>query len=140
MKHGNDTRENIRKLRLLRLLCAYSVFMLMLFALLIVFLEKRSITKIKTEQLISEPTTEYILVRADGDSEGDIVQPEETPVRYTVREHMGRIGVFSEEGKLVSVIDVYVKTLPEADRRMLGEGFEIIGQDQLNALIQDYDS
>ena len=59
---------------------------------------------------------------------------------YTVKEHSGIIGIFDQEGALVRVIEVYTKTLPEADRRLLGEGFEIVGDDQLNSIIEDYSS
>ena len=51
---------------------------------------------------------------------------------------MDKIGVFSEDGSLVMVIDVYVKTLPEADKRLLGEGFEVVGRSALNAVVEDY--
>ena len=46
----------------------------------------------------------------------------------------------ASENTLLRIIEVYTKTLPEADRRLLGEGFEIVGDDQLNSIIEDYSS
>ena len=57
---------------------------------------------------------------------------------YTVRTHMGVIGIFNSGGELIRTIDVYIKVLPEADRRMLEEGFEVVGKQQLNSIIEDY--
>ena len=57
---------------------------------------------------------------------------------YTVKEYFGRIGIFKSDGALMQVLEVYVKTLPEADKRLLGEGFEIVGKKQLNSIIEDY--
>ena len=82
--------------------------------------------------------TEYVYVVKD---EIKDTEPQETDTDkiYTVREHMGRIGIFDESGALVRVLEVYVRTLPEADKRMLKEGFEVVGTKQLNAIIEDYD-
>lgn len=82
--------------------------------------------------------TEYVYVVKD---EIKDTEPQETDTDkiYTVREHMGMIGIFDESGALVRVLEVYVRTLPEADKRMLKEGFEVVGTKQLNAIIEDYD-
>ena len=71
---------------------------------------------------------------------------EDTPVdtiptnKYFVKEYMGMIGIFDEENTLLRIIEVYTKTLPEADRRLLEEGFEITNEKQLASIIQDYSS
>ena len=57
---------------------------------------------------------------------------------YMVKEYFGRIGIFNSDGALLQVLEVYVKTLPEADKRLLGEGFEIVGKKRLNSIIEDY--
>ena len=51
---------------------------------------------------------------------------------------MGRIGIFSSDGTLIEMIDVYVKTLPIADRSLLEEGFEVVGKQRLYSIIEDY--
>ena len=82
--------------------------------------------------------TEYVYVVKDEikDTETETTEKEKI---YLVREHMNKIGIFDESGTLIKVLEVYIKTLPEADKRMLDEGFEVIGEKQLNAIIEDYD-
>lgn len=82
--------------------------------------------------------TEYIYVVKDETKDTE-TKDLDTDKIYTVREHMGRIGIFDESGALVRVLEVYVRTLPEADKRMLTEGFDVVGIKQLNAIIEDYD-
>ena len=57
---------------------------------------------------------------------------------YLIKEYRGQIGIFSAEGKLLEIIDTYVKTLPEADRALLGEGISVKTKAELNSLIEDY--
>ena len=68
---------------------------------------------------------------------GDIFE-EDDQEKYLVKEHMKMIGIFLPDGKLHKVLEVYVETLPEADRRLLEEGFEIIGKTKLNSISEDY--
>jgi hypothetical protein len=81
--------------------------------------------------------TEYVYV--DRPTE-DSTQTYETITEqtYVVREYMQRIGIFLTDGTLVKVIEVNTKTLPEADRRLLEEGFQIVGKQQLYSIIEDY--
>lgn len=60
------------------------------------------------------------------------------PRGYLVQEYHGQIGIFSSDGTLLEILDTYVKTLPEADRALLGEGIWIETREALNALIEDY--
>lgn len=60
--------------------------------------------------------------------------------QWTVREYGEKIGVFDEADELIDIIDVYTKTLPEADRLMLKEGIVIDSEKELNSLIEDYSS
>ena len=48
--------------------------------------------------------------------------------------------VRNENGELVKLLEIYTKTLPEADRRLLREGIRITSIDALDALIEDYTS
>jgi len=60
---------------------------------------------------------------------------------YVLREHQGRIGVFTgNAGEPDMVLDVLVKYLPEYDRQILGEGIPVDSYEQLVALIEDYTS
>ena len=66
--------------------------------------------------------------------------PEDTkePVTFTVKELDGKIAIYGENDKLIKVIDVYVMTLPKADREMLKEGIKVTTEYELYSLIQDY--
>ncbi len=57
---------------------------------------------------------------------------------WLVKEYEKRVAIFLEDGTLFDVLEVYVKTLPEADRRMLGEGIVIETEDELRSIIEDY--
>lgn len=57
---------------------------------------------------------------------------------WIIREYEGRIGIFSEGGVLLDVIDVYVKTLPETDKNLLRDGIRITSDQALRAIIEDY--
>ena len=64
--------------------------------------------------------------------------PEEASEGYLIKEYRGQIGVFSENGTLLEVIDTYIKTLPEADRALLGEGISVKTKSELYSVIEDY--
>ena len=133
MKSSNCSRINF----ILKITAIYAIAMLLILviSLIIVFKTHNTTEVINQEKLIQ---TEYIYVVKDEptDAETETVDTEKI---YTVRAHMGKIGIFDQNGTLIKVLEVYVKTLPEADKRMLEEGFEVIGTKQLNAIIEDYD-
>ena len=62
----------------------------------------------------------------------------EPDMSFTVKSYEGKIGVFTSEGKLIETIEVYVKTLPKADRDMLEEGIKVKNNKELDSLIEDY--
>lgn len=67
--------------------------------------------------------------------------PETDPAEiggFWVRAYAGRIGIFSEEGELRFVIDTYIKSLPKADRDLLGEGVYVANRSDLSDLIEAY--
>ncbi len=58
--------------------------------------------------------------------------------KYTVKEYNDKIAIFKENcDDPVKSLDVYVFTLPESDRKMLKNGFEII-EDEIESVIEDY--
>ncbi len=132
--------ERKYKLKILRIMAIYSL------AMLAMILFSLSFSKNKSSYIPSEddnsyvPQTEYVYIKVE-DNVGDNESEEMTDniEKYIMREYMGKIGVFSEDGILLYSLDIYIKTLPEADRRLLGEGIEIFGKEALNELIQDYD-
>ena len=85
--------------------------------------------------------TEHIYVWVGGDmSTSDIAQTTVDEYIRILKEYEGKIGIFNEAGSLVDMIDVYVKTLPETDRRLLKEGIILFSEDELRSLIEDYSS
>ena len=119
-----------------------SLYALLILVALIFFLS----TNKKTPQAAVEQSD--TAEASDTLSEYVYVTPDKTPstessaeteeVVYTVKSYMGKIGIFTADGKLIDVLEVYVKTLPEADIRLLEEGFQVVGQAELNSIIEDY--
>jgi len=123
----------------LRIMSLYAVISLSVTVVAIFLTDDKS--ELQINQTITTETveTEYVYVKSDRTYPSDTAESTEQSETYTVREYNEKIGVFSSDGILVRTVDVYVKTLPEADRRMLREGIEITGEKQLNSLIEDYD-
>ena len=62
-----------------------------------------------------------------------------SPVLYTLRVHEGRIGIFTPgEPSPTEVMEIWVFTLPLADRRALAEGIPIHSEEELHARIEDF--
>ena len=135
MKHTDKTNE--KRTTLLKIMAAYASVMLLILIAAVANAKEQGDTVIET--VINERTnTEYIYVSKDSVPSTDKSDIFEDSERYLIKEYMGKIGIFNAEGSLIDVIEVYTKTLPEADRRLLGEGFEVVGKKQLNSIIEDY--
>ena len=125
---------------ILRVMAVYAVAMLgLLLTALLLRIPSKEPTPQKIIQTVVEKEYVY-LTQEDADTqynEGTDTSTSQDET-YTVKEYFGRIGIFKSDGALMRVLEVYVKTLPEADKRLLGEGFEIVGKKQLNSIIEDY--
>ncbi len=73
-----------------------------------------------------------------GDTIAGLALTEDEEPVFILREHEGVIGVFDSSGVLTDLIDVQVRSLPEADRNMLAEGIYAFSKQELIALIEDY--
>ena len=133
---------NKEKNETLMIMAAYSVLTLVILAVCVSSLVARIKDSRQTPSY--ETVIEYVYIHgtdarptfdADVDTE-ESEQQQETV--FTVRDHNGAIGVFSENGELLMILDVYTKALPKADRDLLEKGFEVIGTSRLNAIIEDY--
>lgn len=62
----------------------------------------------------------------------------EEEAMYMLKEYNGVIGVFDMSGVLTDIIDVEIKSLPEADRVMLSAGIPAHSNRELASLIEDY--
>ncbi len=133
MKSSNCDKINF----VLKITSIYAVLMLaMLVISLYIAFNLSNTNDIVTEEKIIQ--TEYVYVVKDETADTEAIETDERKT-YTVREHMDMIGIFDENGALIKVLEIYVKTLPEYDQRMLKEGFVVVGTKQLNAIIEDYD-
>lgn len=58
---------------------------------------------------------------------------------YIISEYNGKIAVFRKSSsEPLFVSDVYVSSLPQADKEMLKNGIEVSTKKELNRLIEDY--
>ena len=77
--------------------------------------------------------TVYVYVSAEAtDTE------EEKEKAFLIREYNEKVGIFDQSGKLVRIIDTYVKTLPNSERAELQEGFWIESDEELYLIIEAY--
>ena len=125
---------------LLKLAITYSAALLLtsIVGITVLVYKQAPREKILTETSIQ---TEYIYVWVDNEinTETTTAVATEKYLKFA-KEYEGKIGIFSEDGNLEKTIDVYVKTLPETDQRLLREGIILFSEDELRSLIEDYSS
>lgn len=128
------------------ILCIYVAIMLIVCALAVHALRKTfpkdAITDETTDTEISH-VTEIVYIPIFSESVSDTtsqtqIESEPDKTEYTVKSYEGKIGIFTNSGTLVRVIDVYIKTLPKADRNLLEKGFVVADEAELRAIIEDY--
>ena len=84
-------------------------------------------------------TTYVYVTQEDVQTEAPVTDTEPAEEEgWIMQTYSERIGIFKQDGTLLHVLDTYVKTLPEADRILLGEGIHIQTKAELYALIEDY--
>ena len=128
------------------ILCIYVFIMLIVCGIATSALKRgfsnENITSENTEtkaSLVTEIVYIPIFSEANSDSTTETEHKTETQIQeYFIKSYEGKIGVFTEDSTLVRVIDVYIKTLPKADRCLLEKGFSVMGEAELRAVIQDY--
>jgi len=121
---------------MLRLTAVYAFILLSILLISVSFL----LHKMKQISAPPQNSTEYIYIYVSEEmSDRDAHTESDTEASgWIMKEYRGRIGIFSTDGVLLQELDTYVKTLPEADRKLLGEGIYIETRTKLNALIEDY--
>jgi len=55
-----------------------------------------------------------------------------------LKEYRGNIGIFSESGELLEIIDVAVVTLPVSERKRLENGIKARSDKEMRSLIEDF--
>ena len=128
------------------ILCVYVIIMLVICALAVRVLKSSAPTHdVINEESDTENTrvTEIVYIPIFSESVPDTTEETEIDTetertQYTIKSYEGKIGIFTENDTLVRVIDVYIKTLPKADQRLLEKGFSVIDEAELRAIIEDY--
>ena len=131
----------MKKKGILTLTSVYAVIMLFILICSVSILA----TSMKRNGSVAPRDTEYVYVYVTQESEdifseNIIKETDSVSIGWIVKEYCGQIGIFSTEGTLLYVLDTYVKTLPEADRRLLGEGIRIDSKAELLSIVEDYTS
>lgn len=85
--------------------------------------------------------TKYVYIKGDETNDGSISAGTDDvdEENFLVKEYLGQIGIFSlDDGEIKYVIERYTKTLPEADKLLLQEGFTVSGTSGIYSVIEDY--
>lgn len=85
--------------------------------------------------------TKYIYIKDSDTNDGSISTGKDdvNEESFLVKEYLGQIGIFSlADGEVKYVIERYTKTLPEADKLLLREGFIVTGTSGIYSVIEDY--
>ncbi len=118
------------------MILGYSLAMLLIMVCTIFLMEKRW-AKLTADAPSRETVTEkYVYVYQD--STEIKTDPPAEDHAWIVKEHDKKIGIFSANGALLRVLDIYTNTLPTTDQRLLREGITVTTQSDLYALIEDY--
>ena len=126
--------------RLLTLIGTYSAVLLLaaIIGVTVLAAKLQKPPRVITETVI-ETDYVYVYMGTETPPQKTDATTEESHV-WIVREYEGQIGVFTEDGKLVKTLNVYTKTLPETDRRLLKEGIRVTSERQLYSILEDYSS
>ena len=61
-------------------------------------------------------------------------------VQYIMREYDGKLAIFNDDGTVYKIYEINVELLPEYDQKLLKDGIQITGEDELRARVEDYTS
>ena len=133
------------------ILCIYIVIMLAICALAVKAIKNVNNTNIgmmeSTDEKSSETATSdvtqiiYIPIITETETEKiteDQIESETEGFIYTVKSYEGKIGIFTDSGALVRVLEVYIKTLPKTDQNLLEKGVLVTSEAELRSIIEDY--
>ena len=118
------------------ILLVYSLLMLSIMGITVFILSQRMTTalpQLPNDSKVEEKTV-YVYVEKDE----EITTSTTTEEIWIVKEHDRRIGIFSEDGQLLELLEIYTNTLPKADQGLLREGISVTDRSALYALIEDY--
>ncbi len=117
-------------------LCFATLTVILLVALLLAL--RRPVSPLPQETDTSAVETDTPQTAPPPSSDTEATQPPSPPYCRTLRAYGDKLAVFDEEGKIVQIIEVYMKTLPQADQLLLREGISVSSEQELLSLIEDY--
>ena len=97
--------------------------------------DSESITEIDAASDTETDGTEESETIAGAESENSADSLPTPTAAYVITVHEGVIGVFDTDGALVRVVNVYVETLPQADRAALAEGIEAADEQEMREIV-----
>ncbi len=69
----------------------------------------------------------------------DAPETEASVALYLLTEHNGVIGVFDASGELLRTVNVFIMTLPEAEREALKVGIPVYSHEEMCRLVEQYE-
>ncbi len=124
MDRQNETGDFINKKQLFISLIFVTVMVLTLFLTVLLLLNNR-ITSLHQKNDIEEPVFK------------DVSTEVETNDIYTIKEFEGKIGVY-KNGDFQYLLDIYVFTLPEQDKKSLLSGITVSTEQELLDILSSY--
>ena len=120
----------------------YTLFLLILCVGAVFMLKDTPLRELDiTETFNNEGNTDVVYIPIYVETTESITEQttvESNIFSWIIRSYEGKIGVFSSDGNLARVIEVYIKTLPATDRRLLEEGIVVNDETELRSIIEDY--
>ena len=127
----------MKRTRILTVTWLYAVLLLTILIVSVVALTV-SLRRSRSTERVTEYTYVYVPQEESATEAPPVPDTAPTEEGWIMQAYSDRIGIFKPDGTLLHVLDTYIKTLPEADRRLLGEGIPIQTRAELYALIEDY--
>lgn len=124
-----------------RILAITWIYALILLSILLLSVSVLTLALRRSRSAEERVESTYVYVKQEDDQTEVPITETEPPLEeggWIMQTYSNRIGIFKQDGTLLHVLDIYVKTLPEADRRLLGEGIPVQTRAELYALIEDY--
>lgn len=102
--------------------------------------EKAAVLVGNLDSLISDTTEADGSVSTSTDTEDEpSTEADVLYNRFCLRETEGKIGVYTEDGYLIRLMDVSVRTLPQSEQSALADGISVNSWRELIERMQDYE-
>lgn len=127
---------NFQRLSKFKSILIMPIVFLLIFFILIIFAQKSELSDFDENKLYNDNISNESLLTTDSynrkskeEYESEKVLETEPPKTVTLKEYLGKVGIYSEQGELWDIVDVRVAVLSEKDRRDLSVGIVIPFED-----------